>query len=384
MSKFYVIRGEYQPNSAPYNRLNSFLGIFEQYGIKTELVFLFPNWDGTKPYIRYKNVNTTYLYEKNKIFNNRILAKLFSWVITRQFVNKLNAGDKVFICDGCLNLGPVQRKKGVEVYREVTEHPDVLVWRFKLSKLRFLQSCKKLSGLFVISTSLKNYFTRIGVPEKKITIVNMTVDPNRFENVSKSTSVEKYIAYCGTASNNKDGVDRLIKAFAIVAQKHKDVKLYIIGRTPSSDDASGNLQLVDSLGIKDRVVFTGVVLAEQMPQLLTNAIILALARPNNLQAQNGFPTKLGEYLLTRNPVVVTKVGDIPLFLKDGDNALLVDPDNIEAFAEKLCWVLEHPDEAKMIGEKGRDVAIASFNSTIETNKILNVILREYDKDCSCR
>ena len=48
--------------------------------------------------------------------------------------------------------------------------------------------------------------------------------------------------------------------------------------------------------------------------------MLVLARPDNIQAKGGFPTKLGEYLATGNPVVVTKVGEIPNYLIDGVNA----------------------------------------------------------------
>lgn len=373
MGKFYMIIGAYEPCTAPTNRALSFINSFDKESINTQVIFLEPNITMSKiEKLNYEHIEVRYLWERS-VSKQYIVNRLLTGIRITRFIKDLREGDKVFLFGVAKYLHKFVSKKGIEVYHERTEHPDVVRLRFAFERKRYIRNCKKLSGLFVISTALKNYFISIGVPEKKITIVNMTVDPNRFENVSKSTSVEKYIAYCGTASNNKDGVDRLIKAFAIVAQKHKDVKLYIIGRTPSSDDASGNLQLVDSLGIKDRVVFTGVVLAEQMPQLLTNAIILALARPNNLQAQNGFPTKLGEYLLTRNPVVVTKVGDIPLFLKDGESALLAEPDNIEEFADKLCWALEHQSEGIEIGQKGRNVAMANFNASIETNKIINTI-----------
>ena len=61
-----------------------------------------------------------------------------------------------------------------------------------------------------------------------------------------------------------------------------------------------------------------------MPKYLCNAKLLALARPDSIQAQGGFPTKLGEYLATGRPVVVTKVGEIPDYLEDGVNAFLSD------------------------------------------------------------
>jgi glycosyltransferase involved in cell wall biosynthesis len=86
-----------------------------------------------------------------------------------------------------------------------------------------------------------------------------------------------------------------------------------------------------------------------------------LDRPQSRQAKYGFPTKLGEYLLTGNPVVVTSVGDIPLFLKDGESAYLVEPDNIEEFAAKLDYVLSHYEESKRVGQNGREVALKHFS-----------------------
>ena len=112
-----------------------------------------------------------------------------------------------------------------------------------------------------------------------------------------------------------------------------------------------------------------------MPQILKNAVALALDRPDSLQAQCGFPTKLGEYLLTENPVVVTKVGDIPLFLKDGETALLAEERNPQDFSSKLIWILQHPEEATMIGKAGAQVAMREFNYLKETKKIIDVINR---------
>ena len=63
---------------------------------------------------------------------------------------------------------------------------------------------------------------------------------------------------------------------------------------------SGNLELIENLGVKNSVIFTGIVSAAEIPQILKNATVLALDRPDSLQAQCGFPTKLGEYLLTEN------------------------------------------------------------------------------------
>jgi len=110
-----------------------------------------------------------------------------------------------------------------------------------------------------------------------------------------------------------------------------------------------------------------------MPQMLKNATIVALARPDSLQAQCGFPTKLDEYLLSENPVLVTKVGDIPLFLKDKETTLLSQERNPGEFASNMLWALEHPQEAETIGRWGAEVALKEFNYFTESKKIIDLI-----------
>ena len=78
-------------------------------------------------------------------------------------------------------------------------------------------------------------------------------------------------------------------------------------------------------------------------------------------------------MLSGNPVVVTSVGDIPLFLDDKESALIADPDDNDVFAAKLDWVLSNPDDAAVIGAKGREVALLNFNYLIETKKLINVL-----------
>ena len=368
--KLYVVCNTYTPNTAFTNRVMSFLRGFSDLGVDAEVVCLAPDSKRSIANEKLPHISFRYMWEKIP-FYNRIFNKIIEDYYGRKFARMLKMGDVVFLTNFGNVFFHVLGKKGVKVVHEKTEHPDV--YHFKgFNVERYKREIAEIDGLFVISTALKDYYVSLGVPEEKITIVNMTVDNTRFFGLKRSPS-EKYIAYCGSVSNNKDGVDELIKAFAIVHKSQPDVKLYIIGKVLDNDDTLGNIKLIETLGIKDYVVFTGVIPSSKMPQMLKNALILALDRPDSLQAQCGFPTKLGEYLLTENPVVVTKVGDIPLFLKDGESALLADERNPQQFASKVIWALDHPEAAAKIGKAGAEVALKEFNYLTETTKILNVI-----------
>lgn len=214
--------------------------------------------------------------------------------------------------------------------------------------------------------------------ESRIHIINIIVDDKRFEGIEKEAVSEPYIAYCGSAYNNKDGVDQLIRAFALTHKVHPDIKLYIIGASPRKDQECSNVQLAEDLGVRDSIVFIGQIPSEKIPQMLKNARMLVLDRPQNVQAQYGFPTKLGEYLLTGNTTVLTRVGDMPLFLKDKVSTIFAQPDDPTDFSEKMNWCLENPEEAAAIGECGKEVALQHFNYRIETQKMVEIMLK-HDK-----
>ena len=62
---------------------------------------------------------------------------------------------------------------------------------------------------------------------------------------------------------------------------------------------------------------------EELFERLRTARVLALPRPAGSFSQAGLPTKVAEYLASGRPVVVTAVGDLPLYLRDGVDAYLV-------------------------------------------------------------
>ena len=368
----YIIVNSFAANTAQTNRTLAMIQELDNKGVNAIVFFLYPDEHYNLLKAQFNNIEIIHLWNR-LFFRNKYIYKLWKNIWIPYISYLLKDGDEVLLLGASRFVSPLTHtRKKIKVYHERTEHPSVVsLPRYLQSK--YLQSCKRLDGLFVISTNLKKYFISIGVKPEKITIVNMIVNPSRFEGINKKDVPARYVAYCGTASNNKDGVDDLIRSFAYVVKEKPDVKLYIIGKTPTKSDEAGNLALIDVLNLKDKIIFTGVVEANLMPQMLKNAEVLVLNRPKSIQAQNGFPTKLGEYLLTKNPVVITSVGDIPLFLSDGVDAMISEDKNPKMFAEKILFLLNNKDIASKIGQAGEKVALNCFNSKIEVQKIIDKI-----------
>jgi glycosyltransferase involved in cell wall biosynthesis len=198
-------------------------------------------------------------------------------------------------------------------------------------------------GALVISDYLWLYMKRRMRHGAGLLKVPILVDVKQFSSSQPhSPHLGRYLAYCGSLLEHKDGVGYLMAAFATIANDFPDLTLVLIGDSIKVSQIPAYRQYAEQLSISRRVVFTGMVARSELPAHLANASILVLARPTSRQAEAGFPTKLGEYLATGKPVLVTKTGEIASYLADGLNVFFAPPDDVSAFAERLRYILTHP------------------------------------------
>ena len=234
------------------------------------------------------------------------------------------------------------------------------------------------NGMALMTKTLLKHYEVFEEPRPKLLHLPMTVDLNRFDNIFNSqTGFEKpYIAFVGVMNDFKDGVSILIKAFADISNTFPQYKLYLIGAW--NYDTPIHKKLILSLGLENKVFWRGEYKRDQIPDIIQNAQLLVLPRPDSSQAQGGFPTKLGEYLATANPVCVTFVGEIPDYLVDGESAYFAEPGSVDSFSKTLFRALSNPEEATQVGKIGRKVAETHFNKDIQS-KLLYDFLKPLTK-----
>jgi glycosyltransferase involved in cell wall biosynthesis len=229
---------------------------------------------------------------------------------------------------------------------------------------------KLFDGFIVISNYLKIYFTGIARKDVKIHIVPILLNSDEFlkYNVGKP-QYKKSIVYAGTLDENKDGALTLVKAFRLVHKKFPETKLIMIGSANHPSDSQKLNHIIDELDLQNEIVLTGYISREEMIGYMMNATVLVLAKPDNIQSKACFPTKLGEYLITGKPVIVTRVGEIPLYLKDGKNAWLAEPDNPRDFADRIVEAFSEENTARKLGMNGRKLAMNEFDYRSNTLRL---------------
>jgi len=91
--------------------------------------------------------------------------------------------------------------------------------------------------------------------------------------------------------------------------------------------------------------------------------------PNNIES---VVTKLFEYMAVGLPVIAS---NFPLYkeLIEGNNCgLTVDPLNPREIAQAVEYLIEHPDEARKMGENGRKAVVVKYNWETESKKLIDV------------
>jgi glycosyltransferase involved in cell wall biosynthesis len=368
----FITTGSFPIGNAATNRALSYTRGLAELGCDVTLLILGPDYKqsqrSNKKQINYNGVNIQYscpfLFVKDGLFGklNFLLGIFFGYIYLLKNLFKYNkklAVSLIFIEPIFLHFFILTIKIfNGKVFHERTEFP-ILSKKSNFMYKYYLNIVIPLfDGLYVISYSLIDFFRKITI--KPILLLPMTVEIDRFK-IEKTLDDKNYLAYCGSMYTDKDGVPDLIEAFNEVASEFSDIFLFLIGDNSNKE----KFALIDSKifesKYKNRIICTGQVDRDSMPELLNNAKILVLCRPDNLQAQGGFPTKLGEYLATSKPVVITDVGDHTKYLQDGISAFIAKPNDPKDFAKKIIQCLSQPELAKEIGKEGYHVAMNHFN-----------------------
>jgi glycosyltransferase involved in cell wall biosynthesis len=228
-----------------------------------------------------------------------------------------------------------------------------------------------------MTQNLEAYYRKFTINNSDIVYYHlpMSVDLSRFELVNDNVEyIKPYIAYTGSSSFSKDGIDILIKGFEKIAISFPDLRLYIAAFWES--DGSKMMQLIDKSEFKDRITYLGSIDRDEIPALLKGAELLVMPRPDSRQAQGGFPTKLGEYLASSNPVCVTSVGEIPNYLEHKKSAYLANPSDVDSFADTVIDAISNKKEAIEIGLNGREVAESYFDKDKQGKELFGFLEKQ--------
>ncbi|WP_223910407.1 glycosyltransferase [Geobacter sp. AOG1] len=165
----------------------------------------------------------------------------------------------------------------------------------------------------------------------------------------------------------KDGVELLIRAFDRISERHPDCVLLLTGKGANLPDIQ---KLISN---HPAIRYVGYLEDNEFYNFLQQADILCVTRIGSTYANAGFPFKLGEYLATGNPVIVTNVSDVCLYLENMKDAIIIEPDNATAIQNAMEYCINNREEIKVIGKNGLSKCNQFFNPDANGLKLLELL-----------
>lgn len=262
---------------------------------------------------------------------------------------------------------------GSKYMHAILEHPRVMN-RSYLSDNEHKKYINLISNqydiIMPITTYLVKYYQNHG--RVKPSLLNpIVVDVNNASCFKKRENKQvRKLIYTGNLNHDEE-MQLLLTSFASVLKEVPDCLLEVIGGSSKKQTASlltKHKHACTGLGIGKAVRFLGMMPHAEVMKRYCTADAFLLPRPFRLYSRAGFPTKLGEYLITGNPVITTATGDIPLYLEDGVSAYLVNDSSSDSFAERVVQCIIDSNSSE-VGERGRQVAQESFSIEASARRI---------------
>ncbi len=158
------------------------------------------------------------------------------------------------------------------------------------------------------------------------------------------------------------GQDVLIRAMPDILKHFSNAQLMIVGEGKTEALLK---KLVADLSLSRSVHFCPIV--NKTAEILPAFDVFVMP-----SRQEGLGLSVMEAQAAGLPVVASNVGGIPMLIKDLETGILTEPENSQALAEKVVFVLSHPDKAKALGEAARHFVEKNFHSSIMTEKTIQV------------
>lgn len=162
------------------------------------------------------------------------------------------------------------------------------------------------------------------------------------------------------------GADVLAQCIKYVVKKHKNVLFIFVG---SGIREKIVREIIEKDGVKEFVVFTGILPHREVISILKSSDILVSPHRRNPDGSEfvGSPTKIFEYMAAGKAIVVSKLGQMGKIFSDSIDALLVEPDNPIQLAEKITMLIEDENLRKTLGENAlKKSALYTWENNLKT------------------
>lgn len=242
------------------------------------------------------------------------------------------------------------RQKGENAYRQLFRHGDF-----------FLTNCD----------FFRDKAISIGCPPEKIKVNRSGLDCDRFTYQLRSLAEDGWIQIATTGRLvEKKGIEYVIRAVARLVPTYPHLRYKIIGEGPLRQHFT---DLIRELNLTENVELMGWCNETEIVETLRNTHIFVAPSITAANGDRDAPINvLKEAMAVGLPVVSTYHGGIPELVEDGKSGFLVPEKDAIALAEKLAYLIEHPQLWTQMGKAGREFVLEHYNLERINDDLMNI------------
>jgi glycosyltransferase involved in cell wall biosynthesis len=187
---------------------------------------------------------------------------------------------------------------------------------------------------------------------EEVVLIRSGIDIEEFQNVNCSKIKKRremgvdekkpLVAMIGCFKFQKDPLD-FVKVARIVSDKMSEVNFIMVGDGILRPDIE---ELIEKLNMKNKIFLLG--WRRDIQEIMSIIDVLVLT-----SLWEGLPRIFPQAMASGIPVVATEVDGAPEAIKDGKNGFLLPPKDVIGIAEKIVYLIKHPEKASEMGAEGR-------------------------------
>lgn len=209
--------------------------------------------------------------------------------------------------------------------------------------IRKLASNLCYKTIVLTKKSMEDYRNAFGLKEKKIDYIYNWIPEPLLEPKRSYDMDSKLILSVGRLDEEK-GFDMMVEVAKRFLPKHPDWQWHVYGTGDLDDEVK---QWICEAGLEKQVILKG--LNTQLEDVFSHTSILVLP-----SYREGLPIVLLEAIAYKLPAVSFDIITGPReILRDGENGYLIPPYEIDMMAEKIEYLIKHPEERKHFSENMR-------------------------------
>lgn len=202
-------------------------------------------------------------------------------------------------------------------------------------------SFQRLDALLAVGPDVARHAERLGVEADRIHVVTSGVDHDLIGSGTRPLRAPgTHVVSVGSLDRVK-GHDVLLVAVGRLRRQRRELRTTIVG------EGSQRFALAPLTGPADGLL--GQLPRREVYDVMRTADLFVLASRAVRGKSEGVPTALLEAMALGLPIISTRSGGIGHVIRDGENGVLVPPDDPGALAAAITCLVDDPDRARRLG-----------------------------------